>query len=64
VPDLNYGITIAFAGAAMIGAAAAGRFGHRLSAPTLRRLFAYLILFVAFAVAATALFAPGTLHGA
>lgn len=63
MPDLNYPITIAFAGAAMIAAAVAGRFGHRIPAPTIRRVFAYLILVVALAVAAAALFAPGTLHG-
>ncbi|WP_280429641.1 sulfite exporter TauE/SafE family protein [Nocardia brasiliensis] len=63
MPDLNYPIAIAFAAAAMISATVAGRLGHRMPAATIQRVFAYLILTVAIAVAATALFAPEILHG-
>jgi hypothetical protein len=63
VPDLNYGIALVFAGAALLASLLAGRAGNRLPALTVRRVFAYLVLAVAMGVAAAALFAPAALHG-
>jgi hypothetical protein len=63
IPDLNYGIALAFAGIALLASLLAGRLGTRLPASIVRRAFAYVVLTVAVGVAAAAVFAPADIHG-
>ncbi|MBC6445920.1 sulfite exporter TauE/SafE family protein [Actinokineospora xionganensis] len=63
MPDLDYGVILVFAGAALAASLIAGLFGNRLPARTVTRAFAYVVLVVAVGVATTALLAPAALHG-
>jgi uncharacterized membrane protein YfcA len=56
---IDYAVTAAFAGSAIVGSLAAGRLAHRLPAERLRRWFAYLVLLVAALVTVELAVDPG-----
>ena len=61
---LDYGVAAAFAGSAVAGSLAAGRWGARLSADRLRRPFGWLVLALAVLIAAQLAVAPGLVTAA
>lgn len=63
-PSLDVGITVIFAGTALVAAVIAGRLTHRLPAGTVRRAFAWIVLTIAAGVATSAMFFPAALHNA
>ncbi|WP_020658984.1 sulfite exporter TauE/SafE family protein [Amycolatopsis benzoatilytica] len=63
VSNLPYGVAVVFAAVALLASVLAGKVGDRLPARVVRRAFASLVLLVAAAVAAAAVFAPAALHG-
>ncbi|MFI5615516.1 sulfite exporter TauE/SafE family protein [Amycolatopsis sp. NPDC051903] len=63
LPDLDYRVASVFATVALLASVAAGRFGNRFPARTVRRTFAYLVLAVAIGVVTAAVFTPAALRG-
>ncbi len=61
VGGIDYGVLVLFALSSLIVSLLAARFAPRLPSATIRRWFAYVVLVVAAAVAATALLAPSLL---
>lgn len=59
--SLDYGITVSFTLAAVLGSLGAARLGHRLDPARLRRWFAYLVFAVAAFVVAQALLNPSAI---
>jgi uncharacterized membrane protein YfcA len=58
---VDWGIALAFAGAALVAALVAGRFGTRVDSDRLRTWFAWLIVAVSVFVAVEALVNPSSL---